>query len=138
YFCGLHLSSYDDIRGPQGLMRCLIARLLMELDTSGGPSPNLGFVDVPYLEALQRRDITYLCHLFSSIMVQFAPGTTIYCMIDGITWYERSNMLEDLLHITQSLYRLVDGRYSRCRLKVLITSPFRPGQLASGIPAHQQ
>lgn len=138
YFCGLHLSSYDDLRGPQGLLRCLISRLLVELDTSSGCTPNLGFVDALFLEQLQRRDVRYLYDLFSSIVMQFPPNTTIYCMIDGITWYERSDMREDLLRVTQTLYGLVDGQYSRCQLKVLITSPFRPRQLASGIPAHRQ
>lgn len=140
YFCGQHLSSNDDLRGPQGLLRCLIARLLVELDTSSGCSPNIGFMDTSFLEQLQRRDVRYLCGLLSSIVMQFPPTTTIYCMIDGITWYERSGMLEDLRCATQTLQELVhvNSKYPKWKLKVLVTSPFRPGQLASGIPAHRQ
>lgn len=138
YFCGLHMSSEDDLEGPQGLMRCLIARLLVELDTVTGSNTNMASMDSGLMDGLDRRDIRYLCALFSFIVGQFPSNTTIYCMIDGITWYERSHMREDLDHVVQSIYGIVDSPYCRCQFKVLITNPFRSGQSVLGIPAYRQ
>lgn len=139
YFCGLHMSSQDDLDGPQGLLRLLIGRLLLELDTNGGYTPNLDSMDVPFIEGLQRRDIWHLCALLSSLLGMFSHDTTIYCLIDGITWYDRSTTRTDFHQIMQTMRNLVAGPcYSRCQLKVLITSPFRSTELAIGIPPHKQ
>lgn len=139
YFCGLHMSSQDDLDGPQGLLRLLIGRLLLELDTTGGHAPKLQSMDASFIEGLQRRDIWHLCALLSSLLDMFAPGTTIYCMIDGITWYDRSTTRNDFHQIMQTMRNLVAGLcYPKCQLKVLITSPFRSTELALGFPPHKQ
>lgn len=139
YFCGLHMSSQDDLDGPQGLLRLLIGRLLLELDTTGGYTPNLESMDGSFIKGLQRRDIWHLCTLLSSLLGMFAPDTTIYCMIDGITWYDRATTRNDFHQIMQTLRSLVAGPcYSRCQLKVLITSPFRSTELTRSIPPHKQ
>lgn len=133
YFCGLHHSSIDDLRGPQGLIRCLIARLLVEFEANSSSSPRIGCADAHFIKGLQRRDVRSLCDLFSSIVMLFSINTTIYFMIDGIAWYEGEEMLDGLLQVIQTLCRLVGGQGSKCRLKVLITSPFRPKPWLSSI-----
>ncbi|KUI57264.1 hypothetical protein VP1G_04593 [Cytospora mali] len=138
YFCGLHMSSIDDISGPQGLIRCLTARLIAGLKARFGIFANLNFLDGPYVEALQRRDVGHLCAVFRSILGQFPPTVTVYCILDGITWYERAEMLQDLFNIVQTLCCLVDGDYGGPVLKVLFTSPFRPRHIASDMPVERQ
>lgn len=138
YFCGLRISSNDDLSGPQGLVRCLTSRLVVGLKARYGITANVNFVDGMYIEALQRRDIRYLCAIFRSIVAQYPPSATVYCVLDGIAWYERSDMLEDLFSVVQSLYDLVKKAQQGPVLKVLLTSPFRSRSIVLDMPTEQQ
>lgn len=134
YFCSLRMSSIDDLSGPQGLLRCLTSRLLVGLKARYGIVANLSFIDGTYVEALQRRDVGCLCAVFCSVLVQFPTDATVYCILDGIAWYEQAGMLQDLFSVVQSLYGLVEGPYQGPVLKVLFTSPFQSRRIASDMP----
>ncbi|ROV89590.1 hypothetical protein VMCG_09943 [Cytospora schulzeri] len=138
YFCGLRMSSIDDLSGPQGLIRCLTSRLVVGLKARYGIVANMNVPDGTYVEALRRRDVRYLCEAFRSVLVQFPPSATVYCILDGIAWYERPEILQDLFNIVQTLYGLVEGAYQGPVLKILLTSPFPSRSIASGMPATRQ
>lgn len=138
YFCGLHMSSFDDIKGPQGLIRCLRTRLIVRLKAKYDIVANMDFLDVPYVDGLRRRDIVYLCAAFRSILAQFPPNATVYCILDGVSWYEGTEMLNNLFSVVRSLYDTVDNRYRGPVLKVLLTSPFRSLHNASSISLARQ
>lgn len=138
FFCGKHMSSIDDLTGPQGLMRCLIARLVIELEAKYGRAVNLNFINEPYAEELRRHDVQHLCNTFCSILAQFPQKATVYCILDGITLYERSEMIEDLFVIMRSLLSLVNTNHSGPFIKVLFTSPFRSRRIAPETPEAQQ
>lgn len=133
YFCGLHVSSNDALKGPQGLMRCLTSRLLVELQGKYGVVPNLTFLDAGSIERLQYHNLEQLCDLFCRLIMQFESNTTIYCMIDGICWFERQDMLEDLFRAVQSIHAMVDDPGKRVTLKVLLTSPLRSRHIAQAL-----
>lgn len=138
YFCGLRMSSNDDLGGPQGLLRCFTSRLLVGLKAKYDIAASLNLLDGSYLEALQRRDIGCLCTVFRSILVQVPSYATVYCILDGIAWYEKAEMLQDLFSVLQSLYGMVEGASQGSLLKVLLTSPFRSRRIASDMPTARQ
>lgn len=133
YFSGQHVSSNDSLSGPQGLIRCLTSRLLIELQGKYGAVPNLDFLDVIAIEKLEHHDVEQLCDLFCRLLMQFQQNATVYCIIDGICWFERLDMLEDLFKVMQSISGMVDDPGKRVRLKVLLTSPFRSRHIAQGL-----
>lgn len=138
YFCAQHVSSNDTMSGPQGLMRCLTARLLVEMQGKYGAVPNLDFLDAISIQNLQHHDVGQLCDLFCSLLMQIKPNATVYCIIDGICWFERLEMLEDLFKVMQSICGMVDDPGRRVTLKVLLTSPFRSRHIAPGVPMHRR
>ncbi|KAL2275497.1 hypothetical protein FJTKL_02004 [Diaporthe vaccinii] len=138
YFCAQHVSSTDTLSGPQGLMRCLTARLLLELQDKYSAGPSLDFLDAISIQKLEHHDVQQLCDLFCHLLMQLQPSTTVYCIIDGICWFERLEMLEDLFKVMQCIFGIVDKPGSRATLKVLLTSPFRSRHLAQGIPAQRR
>lgn len=83
FFCGLHTTPQDTLQGPQGMMRTLIARLLVELD--GRHLVNLAFIDNSgYLQALEAHEVPSLCHAFMHLIRQWPLDTVVYCIVDGI------------------------------------------------------
>lgn len=138
YFCAQHVSSNDALSGPQGLMRYLTARLLLELQDKYSAPPSLEVLDANSIQKLQNHDVQQLCDLFCHLWMQLQPSTTVYCIIDGICWFERLEMLEDLFKVMQCICGMVDNPGRRATLKVLLTSPFRSRHIAQGIPAQRR
>ncbi|KAJ4404366.1 hypothetical protein N0V82_010506 [Gnomoniopsis sp. IMI 355080] len=124
YFCGLHNFPQDPLQGPRGLMRTLVAGLLVELD--GRSLVNLDFTDThSYRQALESYDTLSLCHAFRRLIHQWPVDTVVYCVIDGIGWCDRAGWSADLEQILDVLYELVHDRRLRPIFKVLISSPMR-------------
>ncbi|KAI1130636.1 hypothetical protein F5Y10DRAFT_235265 [Nemania abortiva] len=127
FFTGEHcdMQSPDrDGNGPKGLMMSLISQLLL---SSALVRPDLGFLTSEYLEDLGRYDFRALCSLFETLVQQLPPISQIYCIIDGISWYEQSLWLEDVEFAAAMFeYLMKEQRESRGQLapvKLLMTSP---------------
>jgi hypothetical protein len=129
FFSGLHLASNDDWKGPNGLIRSLILQLVMKLVQWDMLS--LDFVDDRgYLRALEKHDLESLCQAFHTLLSQLPPETTIYCVIDGISWFDREGMFEDLSLVISCLLHIVKDGFPHIVkdghppiFKVLITTP---------------
>ncbi|KAF3224225.1 hypothetical protein TWF106_004425 [Orbilia oligospora] len=88
FFCGLHTSARDWFYGPSGLVRSLIIQLLRALDQRG--DPNLNFINSKrYVRRLKMHDLDTLCIAVEELINQFPVGTSIYCIIDGISVYDK-------------------------------------------------
>ncbi|KAK0704491.1 hypothetical protein B0H67DRAFT_497390 [Lasiosphaeris hirsuta] len=74
----------------------------------------------------QTSDIHYLLNLFTALIAQLArSGRTVFCLIDGIKYYEREEYLEDMSLVLRCL---LDTRENSTEaggmaFKLLITSP---------------
>lgn len=124
FFCGLHTAPHDNLRGPNGIMRAMISRVLMELDSRR--LANLGFIETrSYRQDLEAHEIAALCHTFKSLVRQFPLDTVIYCIIDGVGWCEQDGWAQDIELVTDTLHELVHEQRLRPIFKVLITSPMR-------------
>ncbi|KAH8658396.1 hypothetical protein BX600DRAFT_65552 [Xylariales sp. PMI_506] len=139
HFCTQHTASIDDLSGPQGLLRCLITKLLIELPSKCGVNVNLSFINsLSYVEGLGSRRIDTLCSAFHQILMQAPLGTRIFCIIDAISWYERSETVQDALFVMEMLQFLISPQGSPIVFKVLLTSPFPSQRLASKVERHQR
>ncbi|KAL2682347.1 hypothetical protein Neosp_006797 [[Neocosmospora] mangrovei] len=122
FFAGLHTSK--TLSGPTAIMRSLIAQLLLSPSL---PKPDLGFVSKAMLEACAQRDCRTLCDVFVRIVKQVPPQKAVFCIVDGITWYEQAPWVADM-HFVASMFEDLAKRTNPDRsglVKVLMTTPAR-------------
>lgn len=129
FFCGCHNSHMDPWQGPKGLLQSVIIQLLAVLDARGCLS--LDFLSTrSQVKELEKGDIGQLCRVFYQLVNEFPPGTTIYCIIDGIQFFGREPYLSDCDILVRHLRAVVEDDHLKPKFKVLMTVPFRsPGQL---------
>ena len=122
YFCGQHTASNDVLRGPRGLMRCLVSQLLRVWPIG----ISLDDVNLEGVDHESSISIHELCHVFEVIANQVPHQHTIICIIDDITRLERDEWSEDFWVLMRMLGRMASGgdedeEDGPC-FKVLITS----------------
>lgn len=118
FFCGLHTASDDDLSGPRGLMRSLIAQLLQNYRF------HFDFVDShDYRVLLESHELGHLCETFSSLIYQLPAHTVVFCIVDGISLYERASLEDELEMVASMLRELSQDPHLGCFFKLLLTSP---------------
>lgn len=128
YFCGLHTARSDDLSGPSGLLRALLAQLVSL------HALRVGFTDNSEYHELQRFDNTRLCTLFSDLVKDLPKGLILVCIIDGVSLYETSEWTEDLRRILETLNDLTRDPEVCAVFKVLVTSALASRQATRYIP----
>ncbi|KAK0721911.1 hypothetical protein B0T26DRAFT_673675 [Lasiosphaeria miniovina] len=121
FFCGLHIATEDPLRGPLGLVRSLLAQLALELlknrwVTEEGPMGVLP--DESMEEGLYLAD---LCGLFHNLLQLVPAGTSVYCIVDGISSYEREFWSEDYGVVMGAFARIVRDEGLEAWFKLLMT-----------------
>ncbi|KAL0253355.1 hypothetical protein SLS55_010332 [Diplodia seriata] len=122
FFCRLHSGPDDGLSGASGMMRSLIAQLLLFHAEEPGLLDFLGPAD---LKLIGTDDVPILCQLFDELVKRIASGVII-CMIDGINYLDKELHARGLHYAMQFLNSLVEAAgSSRSRLvfKLLVTSP---------------
>lgn len=133
FMCGLHSAPHDDLRGPSGIMRTILSRVLIEL--AGRGLANLDFIETrPYRQDLEAHEITALCHAFKNLVRQFPLDTVIYCILDGVGWCEQQQWAQDLQIVMDTLHELVQDQRLRPIFKILVTSPMRCRYISGTFP----
>ena len=131
FFCSLHTSSSSSSSPKKenqpdtatGLLKTLISQLLLRSDVnwdlSSLPSTNLSSTK-PH----QTADIDTLSLLFRSLIYQLPPTTFLFCMIDGINYYERSERRRGFLQVVHSLLDIIHSCSGNgVVIKLLLTCP---------------
>lgn len=122
FFCGLHTTSNDIWHGPNGLIRSIIVQLLVKLASLDILS--LDFInDREYLRDLEAHDLPSLCETLHELIYQFPPDMTVYCVVDGISSFDKNKMFDNLATVISTLKGIVRDRYLPAIFKVLITTP---------------
>ncbi|KAH0536273.1 hypothetical protein FGG08_006834 [Glutinoglossum americanum] len=123
FFCGEHRRPDDYDYGMNGMMRSLVAQLLVAYPTSD-------LRTVSRLENLQGDDIQDLCTMFETLITKLPPTAVVFCIIDGITLHEENKeLLDEVEYVVQALVNIA-GRanatikgYGGCAFKLLFMSP---------------
>jgi hypothetical protein len=130
YFCALHTVDDDDLRGPQGLMRCLTTQLILSLVANEWIG-HADAVHLPHLrdgeeELLGQQNLDAVCRLFIALLRQVPRDVPIYCVVDGWSAYEREELWQADYDVVLNAFREAadasnpDGG---ANFKLLLTSP---------------
>ncbi|KAI8632709.1 hypothetical protein F5Y19DRAFT_471878 [Xylariaceae sp. FL1651] len=124
FFCGRNLNTdaEDELAGPNGMLRSLITQLLLGFTP---PSPDLsGISSHEFLLDCYKQDFSALCEVLKLLIEQIAPGATLYCLLDGVSWYEQKHWARELRYLV-GLFKHMTMRPGGPCLKVFMTSPSR-------------
>jgi len=130
YFCALHTADTDDLRGPQGLIRCLTTQLVLAMVANEWIGP-VDAVHLPHLrdgeeELLGQRNLHAICRLFIALLHLVPQGVSIYCLVDGWSAYEREQLWQADYEVLLNAFREAADPSSsdECtKFKLLLTSP---------------
>lgn len=117
FFCGQHMNPEDPDSGLSGMMRSLLAQLLVSY-----PEFNLSIIQ--RLRDIDSNSVSSLCDVFSTLIIQIPPEAMIFCLIDGITLHESSKSQTEEAHtVAQTLVDITKNcKEHGCVFKVLLTS----------------
>lgn len=145
YYCALHTSEDDELRGPLGLMRCLVTQLILFLLSNGWLSEEEA-VYLPYLrnvedDLLQQRRLDAVCRLFAALTRHVPQGVPVYCFIDSWSAYEREDFWRDDYDVVINTLREAanaSSPESGGNLKLLLTSATTSRWLVDILPREQR
>jgi hypothetical protein len=129
FFCSQHVASIDDLKGPRGLIRSLLAQLVLTI-LRNQPDNLLDTDDAIPTEGF--------CQLFQHLLRRIPAHVTVLCLIDDITRLERDSWSEDYKSLMNMLNGIIFDQEIRARFKVLMTSPTKSRWLQNTLtPAHR-
>lgn len=114
FFCGRHLDSQD---GGHLMIKNLTVQLLQQHKFN---IRNLErYVD---LTLANSGDVKQLLTLFRYLILQLSDHT-VFCIVDGIKYYERDHFLRDMSLVLSALLDLTEDTNMRSVFKILVASP---------------
>lgn len=135
FFCGLHIRKSSDSPelfsavGPVGMMRSLVEQLvalLIKYDVDRAyeldKDKDKGF-GRNFRENLRDGEIPELYRAFRRLLGYVPRGVTVFCFIDGVSWFESEEFEEKMEYVVSELIDLV--KHAPARLKLLLTCPSR-------------
>ncbi|KAI0505427.1 hypothetical protein F5B22DRAFT_627737 [Xylaria bambusicola] len=115
FFCGCH--PYDDYGGGRTLIMSLLSQLLQQQQF------DLSFIDHETAHRMSSGDSLAFCYVFGRLLEQVNTNETVFCVIDGINFYECAGE-EPLQEMSDVLRFLLDLSQQRDSVyKILVTSP---------------
>lgn len=126
FFCGMHDNANDSVCGPQGLIRSLIGQILQQFDA------NLDFISMLSRPLIEKLNLRALCDCFGKLVKQLPARTVLFCIIDGISFFESQLWANDTAKVIGDLRALAYDSDVDAIFKLLVTSP-RRSKLVSSI-----
>lgn len=130
FFCGKNLdaSADDELSGPQGMLRSLITQLMLQI----GPMPNLsGIINShEFLHDCYKHQFSALCEVLRLLIEQLPPHTILYCLLDGVSWYEQETWVDEMRFFV-GLFRHLMAGANGPSLKLLMASSNRSTDIRS-------
>ncbi|KAI0860096.1 hypothetical protein F4860DRAFT_504327 [Xylaria cubensis] len=126
FFCSEDMMSENGLPGPQKIMRSLLAQLLSFLHQQSDSLSNRHGLSLAFMESqrwqkqLRSLNLVTLCDTFWNLIQQMRP-ITVFCIIDGLSLYEKEEWRDDVLFLVRELEEMVRDAKLRPRLKILIT-----------------
>ena len=121
WFCGQHTNTRTDYDAhPQGMLNNLLAELIHQVIRS-----------VPHPESMDFRlpkvdpQLSELCDLFVQLAEALPTDTILFCIIDGISYYEDTDRQIECTEVLSMLTNLTRRAVSGPLIKLLVTAPLR-------------
>ncbi|KAK8087783.1 hypothetical protein PG997_002744 [Apiospora hydei] len=104
FFCGSH--PYDDFGGARLMIMSLLAQFLQQQHF------DLVFVDHALAYRMDDGDIEAFCYAFGQLVRQVKSTDSVFCVIDGINFYEglEEELLQDTAYVLRFLLDLTRER----------------------------
>ncbi|KAH6670275.1 hypothetical protein F5X68DRAFT_265030 [Plectosphaerella plurivora] len=117
FFCGNHTFETVPSSGGAGIFRCLILQLLQleKLATSDIPR----FFNV---QKIEEGDMEALCKVFILLVKQLRGDLTLFCIIDGVNYYENTPFEYGMRCAVDALINMAEDHDIEAAVKVLVTS----------------
>ena len=116
FFCSLHTLPRHGIDDTAtGLIKSFITQLLMQ-DLPW----DLSFLKSAAIDRLGNGDLEITIDFFYRLIQQVPKTTFCFFVIDGITYYERSDKCQDFVRVVNSLLNIID-RSTNVIVKMLLT-----------------
>ena len=129
FFCGEHLQKDDPDSGPAGMMRNLLAQLLLAYR-------DFDLRTIRRMQDLNYDDVNDLCDMFDLLITQLPPYILVFCILDAISFYEDSaTVCEEASIIVRALVDV--GGQTRCTFKLLLMSSWNSRILHKNMPDQQ-
>lgn len=131
FFCGLHTEPLSDAHtGGRALIQSFIRQLLSRYDFDGGGIP----IAPEALDDVQSGSVSALCSLFERLVRMLPNGVALFCLVDGVVYYERDEFLDDLGRVLMTILQLSGQEGVQAPVKVLLTSPTRTAVVRQPFP----
>lgn len=119
FFCGEHLQKDDPDSGPAGLLRNILAQLLLAYR-------GFDLRTIQRMQNLNYDDVNDLCDICDILIMQLPQYIVVFCIIDAISFYEDSApVCEEASIVVQTLVDIVERtKGSGCAFKLLLMSPW--------------
>ena len=117
FFSGEHLQKDDPDSGPDGMMRSLLAQLLLAYR-------DFDLRTIQRMENLNYDDVNDLCDVFDLLTMQLPHYMVVFCVIDAVSVYEdNATICEEASIVVQALVDVVERtKESGCVFKLLLLS----------------
>lgn len=124
FFCGLYTTWMDPGAGPRDILQSLIIQLLVALDDQNALS--LEFLSKQHhVQELKEGNINRLCRVLYELVNEFPRETTVYCIIDGIQFFDRDACQSNLDLLVRNLEAMSRDDDLQPKFKILIAAAFR-------------
>ena len=119
FFCGEHLQKTDPDSGPDGMMRSLLAQILLAYS-------DFDLRAIPQIQHLDFDDVNDLCDVFDLLIAQLPQYTVVFCIVDAISFFEDDeSVCAEANVVVQALVDVVERtKDGGCRFKLLLMSPW--------------
>jgi hypothetical protein len=138
WFCGRHLndcdlfdefdsSDYDSdgqdsqkVNVVKNMIKSLVTQLLQQYVFT-----ELHLSPVTFdLAGLEDGDLEQLCALFAWLISQMPEDITVFCLIDGIVYYEREGFEDAMADVVAAILSVMADDRVQAAMKFLVTSPW--------------
>ncbi|KAK0752938.1 hypothetical protein B0T18DRAFT_395663 [Schizothecium vesticola] len=132
FFCGMHSNDRTDPNtGGRAIIQSFVCQLLCQVE--GLDLSTLA--DQGIDETLIRMgDVEELCNIFVWLVDRLPQGIVVFCVLDGVVYYERRGFEEDMAFVLMTLLRLSAEGGTAAAVKVLLTSPSRTVTIRQPFP----
>jgi hypothetical protein len=109
--------------GPQGLMRSLVAFLVLSLVQNECISDSEPIHFSAFQGDLEELSFQDTCQLFYHLMELVPKEISVYCVVDGISYYERPGWKPDYDLMMECFRSIIANKAIAAVFKLLLTSP---------------
>ncbi len=128
FFCSFHTDSSDPETGSRMMIASLVCQLL-----ENHQDFDLSFLAPDQKYDLQDHKIGTLCSLFKNLLRQLPEGQLVFCMVDGVSYYEYGERRDDTCKVLGMLAALTHDEKLNAVFKLLISSPTTSRYVAKSV-----